>query len=98
MATRQDFTDDEWAHLQKGVTGSAMLVSLSDRDFTDTFGEVGAMTKTWRASRPRPPAGSSAAGEDAQHRVRADDVARPDARRHDGGDPRLDRAAPGQGA
>jgi hypothetical protein len=45
MATRQDFSDDEWAHLQKGVTGSAMLVSLSDRDFTDTFGEVGAMTK-----------------------------------------------------
>ena len=45
MATRQDFTDDEWARLQKGMTGSAMLVSLSDRDFTDTFGEVGAMTK-----------------------------------------------------
>ena len=31
--------------LEKGVTGSAMLVSLADRDFTDTFGEVGAMTK-----------------------------------------------------
>ena len=45
MATRQDFTDDEWGRLQKGVTGSAMLVSLGDRDFTDTFGEVGAMTK-----------------------------------------------------
>jgi hypothetical protein len=45
MATRSDFTDEEWAALQKGLTGSAMLVSLSDRDFTDTFGEVGAMAK-----------------------------------------------------
>jgi len=45
MATRSDFTDEEWATLQKGLTGSAMLVSLSDRDFTDTFGEVGAMAK-----------------------------------------------------
>ncbi len=45
MATRSDFTDEEWATLQKGITGSAMLVSLSDRDFTDTFGEVGAMAK-----------------------------------------------------
>ena len=45
MANRQDFTDEEWSRLQKGMTGSAMLVSLSDRDFTDTFGEVGAMSK-----------------------------------------------------
>jgi hypothetical protein len=45
MATRTDFTDDEWATLQKGITGGAMLVSLSDRDLSDTFGEVGAMAK-----------------------------------------------------
>ena len=45
MATKADFTEAEWSALQKGLTGSAMLVSLSDRDFTDTFGEVGAMTK-----------------------------------------------------
>jgi hypothetical protein len=45
MATRSDFTDQEWATLQKGITGSGMLVSLSDRDFTDTFGEAGAMAK-----------------------------------------------------
>ncbi|HEX5826563.1 MAG TPA: hypothetical protein VFY23_03525 [Candidatus Limnocylindrales bacterium] len=45
MATRQDFTDDEWATLQRGVTGSGMLVSISDRDFTDSFGEAGAMGK-----------------------------------------------------
>jgi hypothetical protein len=45
MATKADFTEAEWGALQKGLTGSAMLVSLADRDFTDTFGEVGAMTK-----------------------------------------------------
>ena len=45
MATKADFTEDEWKSLQQGVTGSAMLVSLADRDFTDTFGEVGALTK-----------------------------------------------------
>ena len=45
MATRSDFTDEEWATLQKGLTGSAMLLSLSDRDFTDTFGEVSAMAR-----------------------------------------------------
>ena len=43
MAGRADFTDAEWATLQKGITGSGMLVSLSDRDFTDSFGEAGAM-------------------------------------------------------
>jgi tellurite resistance protein len=45
MATKADFSEAEWSALQKGLTGSAMLVSLADRDFTDTFGEVGAMTK-----------------------------------------------------
>jgi tellurite resistance protein len=45
MVTRADFTEAEWAGLQKGLIGSAMLVSLADRDFTDTFGEVGALTR-----------------------------------------------------
>ena len=45
MATRQDFTDEEWAALQKGLMGSGMLVSVSDRDLTDTFGEAGALGK-----------------------------------------------------
>ena len=43
MATKADFTEDEWTALQKGITGSGMLVSMSDRDLSDTFGEVGAM-------------------------------------------------------
>lgn len=45
MATRQDFTEPEWAALQKGITGSGMLVSLADRDLSDSFGEMGAMAK-----------------------------------------------------
>ena len=45
MATKSDFDDDEWTALQRGVMGSAMLVSLAERDFTDSFGEAGAMAK-----------------------------------------------------
>jgi len=45
MATKADFTEDEWNAMQKGVTGAGMLVSVSDRDFTDSFGEAGALAK-----------------------------------------------------
>jgi hypothetical protein len=45
MATKADFTEPEWDALRKGISGAGMLVSLSDRDFTDTFGEVGALGK-----------------------------------------------------
>jgi hypothetical protein len=45
MATRADFTEDEWETMSKGVTGAGMLVSIGDRDFTDTFGEVAALAK-----------------------------------------------------
>ena len=45
MATKADFTEDEWDTMRKGVTGAGMLVSIGDRDFTDTFGEVGALAK-----------------------------------------------------
>lgn len=45
MAGRKDFEDAEWTALRKGIVGTGMLVSLSDRDFTDTFGEVSAMAK-----------------------------------------------------
>jgi len=45
MAGRKDFDDAEWVALRKGIVGTGMLVSLSDRDFTDTFGEVSAMAK-----------------------------------------------------
>ena len=45
MATKSDFNEQEWKALQKGVMGAGFLVSISDRDFTDTFGEVGALAK-----------------------------------------------------
>jgi len=45
MATKADFTEQEWESLQKGVVGGGLLVSLSDRSFFDTFKEAGAMAK-----------------------------------------------------
>ena len=45
MASKADFTEDEWKAMQKGVTGTGLLVSVSDRDFTDTFGEAGALAR-----------------------------------------------------
>jgi hypothetical protein len=45
MATKADFTEEEWKALQKGVTGAGLLVSVSDRDFTDSFGEATALAK-----------------------------------------------------
>jgi hypothetical protein len=48
MATQSDFTEEEWKTLHKGVTGAGLLVSVGDRDFTDTFGEVGALAKRLR--------------------------------------------------
>jgi hypothetical protein len=51
MATKADFSDEEWKALQKGVTGAGMLVSVSDRDFTDSFGEASALAKALGAQR-----------------------------------------------
>ena len=45
MATKADFSEDEWKTMQKGITGAGVLVSVSDRDFTDTFGEASALAK-----------------------------------------------------
>jgi hypothetical protein len=45
VATRTDFTEQEWETLQKGVTGARLLVSLSDRGFFDTFKEAGSLAK-----------------------------------------------------
>src|SRR5215212_7644757 len=45
MATKADFTEQEWESLHKGVTGAGLLVSMSDRSFFDTFKEAGALGK-----------------------------------------------------
>jgi tellurite resistance protein len=55
VATRADFTDDEWDAMQKGVTGAGLLVSVSDRDFTDTFGEASALAKALAVQREQSP-------------------------------------------
>ena len=43
MATKADFTDDEWKALEQGVIGAGMLVSVSEPDFTDTISETNAL-------------------------------------------------------
>ena len=53
MATKADFTEDEWKAMQKGVTGAGMLVSVSERDFTDSFGEATAIAKYLAEQRER---------------------------------------------
>ena len=51
MATKTDFTEEEWETLRKGVSGAGTLASLSDRDFTDSFGEASALAKYLVAQR-----------------------------------------------
>ena len=43
MATKADFTEEEWKTLQAGVTGAGTYVSLVDRSFFDSFKEAGAL-------------------------------------------------------
>lgn len=45
MATKADFTEEEWETLQKGVTGAGFWMTIADRGFFDTFKEAGAMAK-----------------------------------------------------
>lgn len=55
MTTKADFTEVEWKAMEKGVTGAGMLVSVGDRDFTDTFGEASALAKALAAQREQSP-------------------------------------------
>jgi hypothetical protein len=43
MATRADFTDDEWKTMQEGIAGAGMFVALVDRGFFDSFKEASAL-------------------------------------------------------
>src|SRR4051794_16121293 len=44
MASKADFTEDEWNAMQKGVMGAGFLVSASDPNFMDTFPEMGVLS------------------------------------------------------
>lgn len=45
MATKADFTEDEWKTMQRGVSGAGALTAMADPDFTDSFGEASALAK-----------------------------------------------------
>jgi hypothetical protein len=51
VAGRRDFTDAEWEQLRKGVTGAAVLVSVSNPGFFETFKEAGAAARHLKAAR-----------------------------------------------
>ena len=46
MATRADFTDQEWEAMQEGIAGAGMFVALVDRGFFDSFKEANALAIT----------------------------------------------------
>ncbi|MGH3053711.1 MAG: hypothetical protein ACRDL7_01875, partial [Gaiellaceae bacterium] len=43
MATRADFSDEEWKAMEEGITGAGMFVALVDRGFFDSFKEANAL-------------------------------------------------------
>jgi hypothetical protein len=51
MASKKDFTADEWAQLQHGLAGTVLLVSVSDPGLFDTFKEAGAAAKHYKEAR-----------------------------------------------
>jgi hypothetical protein len=48
MATRADFTEEEWKTMQEGITGAGLFVALVDRGFFDSFKEANALAKHLR--------------------------------------------------
>ena len=57
MAGKSEFSEQEWETLHRGVTGAALLVSVSDKSFFDSFKEAGALARHMTQART---AGSSA--------------------------------------
>jgi hypothetical protein len=51
MASKADFTEQEWDQLRKGATGAGMLVAVSDRSFLDSFKEAGSLAKHLASNR-----------------------------------------------
>jgi hypothetical protein len=48
MATKADFTDEEWKAMQEGITGAGLFVALVDRGFFDSFKEAHALARHLR--------------------------------------------------
>jgi hypothetical protein len=51
MATKTQFTEEQWEALQKGVTGAGFMMALSDRSFFDSFKEAGDLARHLREAR-----------------------------------------------
>jgi len=43
MATKADFSGEEWKAMQEGITGAGLFVALVDRGFFDSFKEANAL-------------------------------------------------------
>jgi hypothetical protein len=43
MATKADFTEQEWKTMQEGIAGAGLYVALVDRGFFDSFKEANAL-------------------------------------------------------
>jgi len=48
MATRSDFTADEWESMQRGIVGSGWWVAISEPGFFDSFKEGDALEQHLR--------------------------------------------------
>ena len=51
MATKADFTEDEWKAMESGVAGAGTYVAMADRGFFDTFKEASALAHHLRDAR-----------------------------------------------
>ena len=45
MATKADFTEQEWDALERGPSGAGLYVAMSERGFFDSFKEANALAK-----------------------------------------------------
>jgi hypothetical protein len=45
VATKADFTEEEWESLKRGASGAGLLVSVSDRSFLDSFKEASTLAR-----------------------------------------------------
>src|SRR4051794_15976901 len=50
MATKSDFTEEEWKAMQSGISGAGLFVALVDRGFFDNFKEANALAQHLRAA------------------------------------------------